>query len=416
MKDLKYREKLEIILCFICIVIIPIYKHAVVISLISWLIVSILNIISDFFLKIDFPLNIKTNKSIFILPFLYILYVLGMCYTKNIEYGLFDLEIKISLLLIPLILVLRSNIYINFPKTFLYSLSLGCIISFIINIIHAYILFLEDKSTNHFFYSDLSNSIHPSYLSLYVGVAIISLLTIKNTAFLSKLNFNLLKVIIILTLITYLFMLSSKAGIISFTLAIFAFSIIKLRKKIKTFYAISISFFIILLISLTIYQVPSIERRFKELKMPFEKSANISIDNEYGSIARLAIIISTIDIAKQNLPWGVGTGDTKDEITKYYISKGSTTIKTKFLNAHNQFTQTTIALGIPGLLLLILLFTNGFISAIKKKNILFISVLILLFIQFLFESMLEGQSGVIFISLFLSLLIIWNNNTSISTS
>lgn len=109
-----------------------------------------------------------------------------------------------------------------------------------------------------------------------------------------------------------------------------------------------------------------------------------------------------------NLPWGVGTGDVKDEITKYYLSKGSKIITTQYLNAHNQFAQTTIALGIPGLSVLLSFFAFGFITAYRKRDIIFLCFLLLMSIQMLFESMLEQQAGVIFITLFFTFFCLWD--------
>ena len=122
---------------------------------------------------------------------------------------------------------------------------------------------------------------------------------------------------------------------------------------------------------------------------------------------RIAIYVTSTKLAYHKLPWGVGTGDTKDEIIENYKKLGSKTINERYLNAHNQYLQTTITLGILGLTSLLLILAGGFRYAIKKRNVLFFSFLILISLNMFFESMLEQQAGVIFITLFFTLFCIW---------
>ena len=74
------------------------------------------------------------------------------------------------------------------------------------------------------------------------------------------------------------------------------------------------------------------------------------------------------------------------------------------LNAHDQYLQTYIALGIFGTLLLIInLLVPGWF-AIRRIHFIYFSFLAVFAFNILFESMLEVQAGVIYYGFFNALL------------
>ena len=80
------------------------------------------------------------------------------------------------------------------------------------------------------------------------------------------------------------------------------------------------------------------------------------------------------------------------------------------LNAHSQFLQTGIALGIPGLSALVAMLLVP-LSLRRNRFILFISLTVIMTLNFLVESMLEVQAGVIFYAYFSSLLLIFKTDS-----
>jgi len=73
------------------------------------------------------------------------------------------------------------------------------------------------------------------------------------------------------------------------------------------------------------------------------------------------------------------------------------------LNAHNQYLQTYIALGIPGALLLILMLVLPGWLAVRRIHFIYFSFLAVFAFNILVESMLEVQAGVIYYAFFNSL-------------
>jgi uncharacterized membrane protein YhaH (DUF805 family) len=97
-------------------------------------------------------------------------------------------------------------------------------------------------------------------------------------------------------------------------------------------------------------------------------------------------------VINNNLVFGTGTGDIKDELNNQYE-------KTNFIygsdlkyNCHNQFLQIIATFGIIfGFPLILILFK---ILHDTIKNMLFSGILLIFIINFLFESFLETKAGV----------------------
>ena len=124
-----------------------------------------------------------------------------------------------------------------------------------------------------------------------------------------------------------------------------------------------------------------------------------------SSNVRLQIWKSAINISSKNILLGVGTGDIKDALMAEYIKCNNKDAKKNNLNVHNQFLETQMGQGIIGFMLLTSLFFIAILRSYIDKNRLLFLFIIIIGINFLFESMLNTQAGVIFFSFFFSFLI-----------
>jgi len=130
----------------------------------------------------------------------------------------------------------------------------------------------------------------------------------------------------------------------------------------------------------------------------------IQTDDTESNAARLLIWRSAFDLAAEN-PFGVGTGDVNIELSKKYHQNGYSGIESKQLNAHNQFLQTSAAIGVFGMLLLILIMLIPFVQSFISGDFVFSGFLLITFSNALVEGILEAQAGVIFFAFFYSLLL-----------
>jgi O-antigen ligase len=98
---------------------------------------------------------------------------------------------------------------------------------------------------------------------------------------------------------------------------------------------------------------------------------------------------------------GVGPGDAQGVLDKFYFNFSESTANLTY-NTHNQYLQTTLELGVAGLLALsVCLFKPLFFS--MNVSPVFVAFILLFSIMCLTESMLARQKGIVFFTMFESL-------------
>jgi O-antigen ligase len=223
-------------------------------------------------------------------------------------------------------------------------------------------------------------------------------------------NASILKVIYVLLILVSIYFMKSLSSFIAAAFlmtGVYFWLVIKSRKWV---YLLLIPILVIVGI-VAVNKLPAISGEIKrtiETVNDYQKDPDDFIKrkvnwNESNTVRIVVWNFSSEIIADHLL--GVGTGDVKDQLFNVYRSRGYDLFAEKQLNAHNQFLQTGIAIGVGAMLLLFLvlvgpLLTNG------RKLIPIIAVFIsLVFITCLFESFLERQAGIIFFSFILIVLI-----------
>ena len=121
--------------------------------------------------------NLKKNYlKVLFLTSIYIIYLLSLCYSSNMDSGLFDMEVKLTLLLFPVILFSSPlPVKSDFNKILIAFVS-GCFVAVLYCFIMATKLFIETRELSSFVYINFSVIFHPTYFSLYLNFSIIILL------------------------------------------------------------------------------------------------------------------------------------------------------------------------------------------------------------------------------------------------
>lgn len=109
---------------------------------------------------------------------------------------------------------------------------------------------------------------------------------------------------------------------------------------------------------------------------------------------------SATEIFKQNILFGVGTGDLKTAYSEYYKNSNSRLEKKWQLRAHNQFMTFLVTFGIVGFLWIIFSFTLSIIKEQGFKNYLFTFFFFIAFLSMINEDTLETQAGATFFAYF----------------
>lgn len=110
-------------------------------------------------------------------------------------------------------------------------------------------------------------------------------------------------------------------------------------------------------------------------------------------------------VFKNNLIFGVGTGDVELELNKEYENMESK-LKPEFrLRAHNQYLTFALTFGIVGLLWFLITLVYPGMALNKQKDLLYLAFLAIAMFSFLNEDTLETQAGVTFFAFLNSFLL-----------
>ncbi len=127
--------------------------------------------------------------------------------------------------------------------------------------------------------------------------------------------------------------------------------------------------------------------------------------------ARIYINKSSAELAIERFWFGYGVGNYRELLSKQYGQNGYESGVKKMHNAHNQYMETMLAVGIFGLLFLLTFLLTPLWQAWRKRKDLLLVLLFTTLVCFslLFESMLERQMGLQFIGYFMSLMVLLGN-------
>lgn len=347
-------------------------------------------------------LNINYPRLTLSFISLYFIYLISMIYTSNQELGWSDLETKLSILVCPLaFLISRDFNPITIRRT-LISFLLGCGLSFITCIIIAF--FSDQPKEAAFFYSQLSYFIHAGYYSMYLAFAIgIVLMFISGRYYKNTLQL-IGWIALILFFLAAQVMLSAKNGLIASSIIFLLSAGYIILEKKKVLLGLSIVLLDAMFLIALVKGPAMIGERFKTMEQVSNMEQIDKKTNESSGV-RLLIWEASLDVIKENYLTGVGAGDDDNALTEKYQAKGMTGALEKHLNAHNQYLQTFISVGIVGFSVLMIGLIVPLLYSYRSKKYLYTIFLIIIMIGFLTESVLETQGGVIFYAFFNSLLL-----------
>ena len=330
----------------------------------------------------------------------YILHLVGLFYTENMKSGSFDIQVKLSLLLFPVIYASKPLQEEKLKPVFL-SLTAGAVMCSVILLTRAVATYLTTGANNFFYESFSAYLIHPSYLAMYINVAvcwILIQLQKKEQAF-GKFSKSI-SIALILYFSFILVLLSSKLGLLTLAIIYLVALVYYSRKK----YIIGLTALILCLgagFSIVKF-VPAVHERIKTATDALTTPAN-NADSESTAV-RMLIWKAASQVISENFLFGTGTGDSKDELIKKKKKRGMTGAVEHRLNAHNEFYQVFVAVGLIGFSVFLLQLLIPLLISIRERKSIYMSFLLILMLNFLTESMLEAEAGVIFYAFFNSIL------------
>ncbi|MBS1520215.1 MAG: O-antigen ligase family protein [Bacteroidetes bacterium] len=340
-----------------------------------------------------------------ILQSLFWVTLVGTLYTINFQQSLSEWELDIPILLIPLIFCFNNLDLKKYRQNLMTIFALGCTVTIgylyldaLITIRHYHMPWssiLSPAFTNHNFSQPID--MHATFLSLQIAIALIYVLSRLVGERLSA-STTLLHLFCSLMLTAGIIQLSSKSIFAALFLVInFAIPWFLLQGKKRIWYMLTTIGLSCVLLTGIFNSYALRDRFFVELKE--DLSPSFAGQTVEPRLARWKIAVKLIE--KKPIV-GYGTGSEIQLLQEQYFAKKFYSSYLHRLNSHNQYLSFLIKTGIWGLCIYIVILVYGIKRAIKKRDIVFFSFMILIAVVSLSENILDADKGVMFYSIFMS--------------
>lgn len=401
LKDNNIHAQIYYYLFLLLSFMLPLYERAVPIVII----LIVVNWVVEGRFRLRFKHIFHNKQSLLIISFtiLFLVYALSLVYSNNLRQGFIELEVKLSLLIFPVIFATIDRQSLNGKKAenILLAFIAGCLLTSLFLLLGAYIRFASSANPYEFIRTILTAGRHPSYISMYFSFSV-AILAYHLLARWESSSYKLRAALVILIIYSSFFvlLLCSKAGIIAMMIVFLVFMLSSFQRKDRLVPGIILSFLAISFILSAFYLFPPSVGRFSEAFKTLDSYETLEPDNTEGTAERILIWGSALEAGSKELFIGHGIGDVKEELGIIYQKNQIDQAHRLNLNAHNEYLQTFVATGLAGMAILILSLLIPFIISFRKKNILYVVFLLIIGSNFLFESMLNRQAGVVFYAFF----------------
>lgn len=326
---------------------------------------------------------------------LLLVHIAGMVWTSNTDFGWFDVSIKLPLLLFPLFALLPGA-----PRdgrdAVLGTFCLGNVVAVLLCVGAAVLRSFgaAGVGASQFLSSRFSIFLHPSYFALYLSIGLaVWFLGDLHSRYRSWLAWTIVGSLAVGVVLT-----ESRMGWIVLP-AVLVWSLVHhwrspaIRRPLVAVLSLcAVGAFLLIVVS------PGVRYRVQEVFTA--SSQEVAVDASSSASVRVLVWRAAREVAVENAPLGTGTGDVKDELIANYERSGYSFAAEHRLNAHNQFLQTAAALGVPGVLSMLLMLLVPLVFALRGgdpcSRAVHMCVLLVLIMNWSVESMLETQAGALF--------------------
>lgn len=336
----------------------------------------------------------------------YLAHVLGLLWTTNVDFAGLDLGIKAPLLVFPVLFLLGGPVadVRGALRAFVLANTVAVLVCLVRAIVRA-VVYVSQVGPGEvlsgytlsvpFFASDLAFFMHPTYMAMYLTLALV-LLTRPAVcgAWPAGRRWALGAV-----LVAGVVLCASKAGWLVLLVLGMLF-LMEHRKDRRMRRTILAGLLVAIAAGIVLFATNAYvhERVMQVVDTLHEEAPTPDAANSTDD--RRLVWHAAWPVAKAHAWTGVGTGDVKDELLRSYAAHGYVEPLRKQLNAHDQYLNTVVALGIGGVALLLAMVLVPLWTAIRRKEGLLLAFLLLNALNWTVESMLEVQAGVMFLGFF----------------
>jgi O-antigen ligase len=365
-----------------------------------WFVSSLFN------LKRLFVKQNTSNKWFLTLIAFFVLTLISnfLFYNSNDPFG--SVEIKLSFLFMPVLVFLFQTDYGVARRTIAGFVS-GCLFATLACVGRS-LMYLFNGDSSYMYYSKFSYFMHSAYFAMYLNLALVFVLLFYFKWFKGNSFYKYFAYFLIGLFTLGVFLCASKIGIITLFILIPLVLIMEYRQSI-TLKHYTIAFATLLVFTTSVYLIiPQVFDRLRSVSVVTE--THIDKTATESSSVRVLIWNECVEIIKSNFVTGVGVSNANETLYASYEANGLTGAFEKKLNAHNQYFQTFIGMGIFGFIVLLILTIGLAVYAVIKKNNLLLFFALLTSVNFLVESMLQTSAGTVFYVFFLCFLIVFEKD------
>lgn len=350
-----------------------------------------------------------SNKIVQACLLFYAINAFGMLYTENIEYGMSHMD-KTKYLLFPLMFL--SFLDVRFAFRLITAFILGMLVAeFFSYLIHFQVLPYKFFIGPYEIYETklsspapfMAHSDHSVGLSLVVGILLYQLFNKENLNFWVKAG----SILFIITATLNMSFIASRTGYIFYLLIIVFVVLITYRKSIFKMLLVTLVS-LTCLIFIAYNYADTVNKRVDKL---INNTIKVIAEKDYsaGSVgARIGFSVYSWDVIKENLIFGVGTGDHMDEVRTIIPDKHSFLKNTNYIGKpHNVYFEILLQQGIIGfsvfiyLIITILMYKN-----IPKQNRDIVKITIFTMLVVMLSGMFYGTFELPLFMVFISAMIV----------
>jgi O-antigen ligase len=330
---------------------------------------------------------------------IYMLTCIGTLYTAYRQQAFGEWERQLAILLFPLLLALTQLDLCRYRFRLLRGLAVSCLLAVIY--LYAYALYVigynklpfTDLFTTSFINHNFSEPIdmHATYLSLYISlsVSVFFLLLLQSGTKPVRWFYGSGLVIMIAGLIQ----LSSRAMLIALLINIvFVLPYCLMRARRRIIFMLVAGGLSVAMILLLIRTEVFRNRYTTELKNDLTQ-ASINLNILEPRITRWG---SAWELIRESPVIGHGSGSEIPLLKEKYFEHRYYNSYVNELNAHNQFLSMWIKTGIAGLLIFLLVLIVGFADALRHKDAVYTSFMVIITVVSFSENLLDGNKGIFF--------------------
>jgi len=380
------------------------YSHLV---LISFAVHVLIQLTRQHFLSV-FKWDILLIQSIFIIT------LIASIYSINKSEAGAEIVLQLPIFFIPVIFALSGFDFKKYRQPLLMGFSVICTFTVLylfwdaLHTIRFYKLPLSSLFSSAFTNHNFSEPIdmHATFFSMQLVIALVYLLTIL--AGKNALRFKIFCGICSIVLMAGLFQLCSKSVLFTlFIVVSIVFPLFSLNKKFRLKFAIAV-WALTLFAGLSAFKVTAFkERYFDELKSDLSKP--IVGESVEPRLARWEVAWQLIRSAPVT---GHGAGSEAGLLHEAFYQKKYYSSFINHLNAHNQYLSFWLQSGIIGLVIYLFTLAYGFNWAITRKDLLFLTFMLLLAIVSISEDYLAVDKGVFFYAVLFSFFVFANKENT----